>query len=418
MNLGRTVGVETASPVRPAWQSVAVARARISDDERRVRLARRHAISAPYRVTDPVAAARAVVALHATEAASVHLAVAARTEGVTVTDIDAALYVGRSLVKQLAMRRTLFAFPRDLLPSALSSASERVASALRTRITKAVVENGLTVDGDAWLAEACRAVEAVVREAGALSNAEIRGAVEMVRGQVQVGTGKWGQAVQISPWVCSMLTLRGRLTRGEPVGAWTNPRPRWCLMEDWLGGPPEAVDAGEAYAELVRRWLERFGPGTLDDVVWWLGATKGIVRAALTDVDAVEVDLDDGQVGWVLPGDEGNDPEVAPWAALLPVLDPTTMGWKGRAFYLDPADRPYLFDSNGNAGTTAWWNGRIVGCWVQDAKGTVRVVARHDLGRDADRALATEADRLTTWLGGTVVTSLYASAQQRGLRLP
>ncbi|MGV8848720.1 MAG: winged helix DNA-binding domain-containing protein [Propionibacteriaceae bacterium] len=395
-----------------------MARVTISDEQRRVRLARRHAISASSRVCDPVAAARSVVALHATEAASVHLAVAARTDGVTVADIERALYEERSLVKQLAMRRTLFAFPRDLLPSALASSSERVAAALSTRIAKTIVENGLAVDGDAWLAEACRAVEAAVRDAGALSNAEIRGAVEMVRGQVQAGAGKWGQAVQVSPWVCSMLTLRGRLTRGEPVGAWPNPRPRWCLMEGWLGGPVVPVDSAEAYAQLVGRWLERFGPGTLDDVVWWLGATKGIVRAALADVDAVEVELDGGQVGCVLPGDEGDEPALEPWAALLPVLDPTTMGWKGRDFYLDPSDRPYLFDSNGNAGTTAWWNGRIVGCWVQDSHGTVRVVARHHLGTEADQALAAEAERLTTWLEGTVVTSIYASAQQRGLRLP
>ncbi len=394
-----------------------VATVTISDGQRRVRLARRHALAAPYRVGDQVAAARSVVALHATEAASVHLAVAARTEGVAVADIDRTLYEERSLVKQLAMRRTLFAFPRDLLPSALASASERVATALSARIIKAVVENGVAADGQAWLDEACRAVERAVRDASALSNAEIRGAVEMVRGQVQVGSGKWGQAVPVSPWVCSMLTLRGRLTRGAPVGAWTNPRPRWCLMEDWLSGPVEPVDTAEAYTELVRRWLERFGPGTVDDIVWWLGATKGIVRAALTQVHAVEVGLEDGQVGWVLPGDETDEPEVEPWAALLPVLDPTTMGWKGRGIYLDPDDRPYLFDSNGNAGTTAWWNGRIVGCWVQDATGTVRVVARHELGAAADSALAAEAERLTTWLGGTVVTNLYASAQQRGLRL-
>jgi hypothetical protein len=187
-------------------------------------------------------------------------------------------------------------------------------------------------------------------------------------------------------------------------------------MEDWMGGPVTPVDSAEAYAQLVRRWLERFGPGTVDDVVWWLGATKGIVRGALADVGAVEVELDGEKVGWVLPGDEGDEPELEPWAALLPVLDPTTMGWKGRDFYLDPSDRPYLFDGNGNAGTTAWWNGRIVGCWVQEPSGTVRVVARHHLGPDADRALAAEAGRLTAWLGGTVVSSIYASALQRGLR--
>ena len=395
-----------------------MARPRITDEQRRTRLARRHAVAPAHRVSDPVAAARAVVALHSTEAASVHLAVAARVDGVTVSDIDRALYEERLLVKQLAMRRTLFAFPRDLIPAALGSASDRVATALSSRVSRTIAENGLADDGVAWLDEACRAVEEVVSEAGALSNAEIRERVPMVRGQVKVGTGKWGQAVQISPWVCSLLGLRGRLTRGAAVGEWPNPRARWQPMDDWLGGPVEPLDTRQGYAELVRRWLERFGPGTLDDVVWWLGATKGIVRAALADVEAVDVDLEDGQVGWVLPGDEVDDAEVDPWPALLPVLDPTVMGWKGRDFYLEGGDRPYLFDRNGNAGTTAWWNGRVVGCWVQEPDATVRVVARRALGTDAERALAAEAERLTAWLGGTLVTSVYASVQQRGLRLP
>lgn len=391
-----------------------MARHRISDQQRRTRLARRHAVAPHHRVTDPVAAARAVVALHSTEAASVHLEVAARVDSAAVSDVDRALYEERSLVKQLAMRRTLFAFPRDLIPAVLGSASDRVAAALSSRISRTIAENGFATDGDAWLDEACRAVEEVVSEAGALSNAEIRQKVAMVRGQVKVGTGTWGQAVQVSPWVCGLLGLRGRLTRGVPVGDWTNPRPRWHPMDDWLGAPAEPLKARQGYAQLVERWLDRFGPGTVDDIVWWLGATKGIVRTALADVAAVEVDLDDGQVGYVLPDDLGDEPAVGPWAALLPVLDATTMGWKSRGFYLDPDDVAYLFDTNGNAGTTAWWNGRIVGCWVQASDGEVRVAARRTLAKDAARALDVEAVRLTDWLGGVRINSVYTSRQMKG----
>ncbi len=392
-----------------------MARPRITDAQRRSRLARRHAVAPAHRVGDPVAAARAVVALHSTEAGSVHLAVAARVDGVSVADVDRALYEERSLVKQLAMRRTLFAFPRDLIPAALGSASARVATAFSSRISRTIVANGLATDGDGWLEEACSAVEEAIARGGSLSNAEIRDKVEMVCGQVYVGTGKWGQSVQVSPWICTLLGLRGRLTRGAAVGSWSNPRPRWQLMEDWLGEPVAPLEERAGYALLVERWLDRFGPGTVDDIVWWLGATKSIVRAALADVAAVEVDLDDDQVGYVLPGDEADEAEAEPWAALLPVLDATTMGWKSRGFYLDAHDVAYLFDTNGNAGTTAWWNGRIVGCWVQDSDGTVRVVTRRDCGEGADRALAAEAERLTSWLDGTVVTSIYASAHQRGL---
>ncbi len=95
------------------------------------------------------------------------------------------------------------------------------------------------------------------------------------------------------------------------------------------------------------------------------------------------------------------------------------MGWKDRGFYLDPADVRHLFDSNGNGGTTAWWNGRIVGCWVQDPDGAVRVVLRSDPGERRPRAaLDAEARRLTTWLDGVVISSVYKSLQMKGALLP
>ena len=120
--------------------------------------------------------------------------------------------------------------------------------------------------------------------------------------------------------------------------------------------------------------------------------------------------------GWVLPDDLEDVPEPEPWAALLPVLDPTTMGWKQREFHLDPDDVPYLFDSNGNGGTTAWWDGRVVGCWVQDDDGVVEVALRHDVGSDAVAALAVEAERLTAWLDGQRVSTVYASPQMKAAR--
>ena len=108
----------------------------VTDVERRHRLARRHALAPGHRAADPVAATRAMTVLHATEAPSVYLSLWARVDGLTVADVDRALYDDRSLVKQLAMRRTLFVFPRDLLPAAWGSASARVAAAHRGRLAK------------------------------------------------------------------------------------------------------------------------------------------------------------------------------------------------------------------------------------------------------------------------------------------
>ena len=57
--------------------------------------------------------------------------------------------------------------------------------------------------------------------------------------------------------------------------------------------------------------------------------------------------------------------------AVLPGLDPTTMGWKQRAWYL-PAAAADSFDTAGNGGPTIWVDGRIVGAWAQTRAGEIQ----------------------------------------------
>jgi hypothetical protein len=169
------------------------------------------------------------------------------------------------------------------------------------------------------------------------------------------------------------LAASGAIVRGENDGGWKISRPRWTTAAAWLGDAPDALPEPEGYAALVTAWLRSFGPGTEADLVWWLGSTKAAVRRALADVGGVSVSLDGGDTGWVLPDDLDPVADPGPWAALLPSLDPSTMGWKGRAFHLgDHVDK--VFDRNGNGGPTAWWRGRIVGVWCQQPDGRVEVV--------------------------------------------
>jgi len=345
--------------------------------------------------------------LHSTEPATVHLSLWARVEGLTVAEVEEALYDERSLVKQLAMRRTLFVFPRDLLPAAWGSASARVARTEWARVTKDVVAAGLAVDGDAWLRTATDAVLGALAD-GPLGTAELRERLPELAGTVEISPGTtWGGVVQIAPRVMTQLGAQGRIVRGDNAGHWRISRPAWTLMESWLGESPVALDERLGYAELVRRWLWTFGPGTSTDLQWWLGSTKAAVTRALADCEAVAVGLD-GDQGWLLPDDLDEVASVAPWAALLPVLDPTVMGWKQRDFFLGP-HAGALFDRNGNAGTTAWWDGRVVGCWVQDDAGAVHLRLLEDVPAAGRRALQSEADRLGDWLGGVRVGTVYGS---------
>lgn len=393
----------------------------VEDRERRARLALRQAIHPGHRVDGPTAAARAVTCLHATEAATVHLAVHARTEGVAPFAVDEALYEDRSLVKQLAMRRTLFAFPRDLLPAALGVSVARIAPEQRRLVSRDAQKHEVADDGPAWLDAAGEAVVERLSGAEPRSAKQLREELPELAGAITINEGKrYGGTFNLAPRVLGWLGAEGRITRGTNAGHWRLSRPTWTVMDEWLGEEVVPLPADEAYAELVRRWLSRFGPGTLEDVQWWLGATKGATRGALAAVDAVEVTLEHGRTGWLLPDDLEPAPDVEPWAALLPTLDPTTMGWKERDHYLDPAHRQLLFDTNGNGGTTAWWDGRIVGAWVQDPDGVVSVVEcpGTDLGSEGRSALGLEAERLTAWLDGVRITNVYGSRLMKGEPLP
>ena len=141
------------------------------------------------------------------------------------------------------------------------------------------------------------------------------------------------------------------------------------------------------------------------------GRDADAVRKALATIEAVEVDLD-GHTGYVLLDDLEPVPPIEPWGALLPMLDPTAMGWFERDWYLGP-HKTLLFDTAGNAGPTAWWDGHIVGGWHQDANAEVVLDLLEDIGSEGRSVLEAEAVRLTQWLdriadpGALSVAALY-----------
>jgi hypothetical protein len=306
------------------------------------------------------------------------------------------------------MRRTLFVFPRETLAVAQAGASARVAEAERRRLVREVERAGLHRDGERWLADAAQQVAAALAGGREATSSELRAELPVLEGAIVYGEGRsWGGPLPIAPRVLATLSAAGRIVRASNDGAWTTSRPCWTSMSSWLGEELSPLPHAEGVAGLVERWLRAFGPGTAADVRWWLGATVTAVRKALADLDAVEVDLD-GEVGYVLPDDREPVAAVEPWAALLPPLDPTTMGWSERGWYLGPY-REQLFDGNGNAGPTAWWDGRIVGGWRQGDGGEVVVQLLEDAGAEGRAALDAEAERLTEWLEGARVLPRFPS---------
>jgi hypothetical protein len=231
---------------------------------------------------------------------------------------------------------------------------------------------------------------------------------------VRVNVGKpYEGDIGMSSRVLLVLALEGKIVRGRPRGTWISSQHRWAPMTEWLGAPLPELPSADAQAEVVLRWLARFGPGTEGDLRWWTGWTARAIRAALATVDAVEVDLD-GQAGFVLPGDLEPTPAPEPWVALLPSLDPTTMGWQARDWYLG-GHKAALFDTSGNAGPTIWADGRIVGGWAIRPDGEVVTKLLEDVGREASQAVDAEAGRLTSWLQEARVVPRFPTPLYREL---
>jgi hypothetical protein len=68
-----------------------------------------------------------------------------------------------------------------------------------------------------------------------------------------------------------------------------------------------------------------------------------------------------------------------------------------------------VFDWPGNVGTTAWWDGKIVGAYVQDDAGQIELIVPRVPGPAGRAALQAEAERLGDWLDGEKVSALYKS---------
>ena len=381
--------------------------------ERRARLAVRHHLSAGARTDDVIAIADGVVALHATDPATVFLSAAARMRTPSVEPMERALYDDRLLVRTLCMRRTMFVLPVPMVPVVQAACTDALVPGERRRTLKMLQENGVP-DPEEHLRALEEQTMAAIEQRGEVTGAELSKIVPGLRQQVLVGQGtKWEGTIGLTTRVLFLLSTEQKIVRGRPKGRWTSSQYRWSPMTSWLPGAVTPPDADEARVELSRRWLRAFGPATVADLKWWSGLTLGQVKKAVAALDVEEVDLD-GVPGIVLADDVESTPAPEPWIALLPSLDSTTMGWQQRGWYLGHHG-PSLFDTNGNAGPTVWCDGRVVGGWAQRKSGEVVFALLDDLGREAADAVAAEAARLTEWLGDLRVTPRFPTPLQRRL---
>jgi len=303
------------------------------------------------RAADAVAVAQRLLAVQAQDLRSARLAVRARTEDVSLADIDRALSGDRSLVVSWLNRGTLQLVRSEdywwlhglTTPPLFTGNARRLA---QTGVSPAQADRGVAL------------VERALAEDGPLTRDELRGRLDVA------GIETAGQALV---HLLMLACLRGIALRGPFVGG----RHAYVLARDWLPRPP-AFDRERALGELARRYLAGHAPADDRDLAKWAGLPLRDARCGLAGV-----------------GSPPAPPAAAPRPCLLDQWDPVLVGWRSRAPLLgayaernDPAAhyRPF-----------AYVDGRAVATWrlrrgiVEIAEPFARIsgAARQALVREA-----------------------------------
>jgi len=209
--------------------------------ERRARLGTAHRLTPASAAADPVAVTESMLALHATDPATVYLSAAARMTQPDHAALERAQYETGELVRILAMRRTMFVVTAATAPVVQAAVSDTIAAGLLRRYGQMLEQAGVAKDGAAWLSRAGDAAIATLRNRGDLTGAELGRETPLLQTRVSLFQGKaYASNSNVTGWVTTWLAAEGRILRGRPLGSWTSNQYRWRVAD-----PPPEVPGDE-----------------------------------------------------------------------------------------------------------------------------------------------------------------------------
>jgi Winged helix DNA-binding domain len=325
---------------------------------------------------DPEAVVKRLLAVQGQDPRGARLAIRARSQGLTASDVDRALNDRRLLITWLN-RGTLHLVRSEDYPwlQALT------ASRLVTSSARRLAQEGIVPDA---AERGVQTIERALADEGPLTSIQLRERV------AAAGVRTEGQALLHLLFAAS---LRGIVVRGPMVGA----RHAYVLVRDWLG-VQGSIDRDRALAELARRYLAGHGPAGDRDLAKWAGLPLRDARVGLGAIASELIERDDGLIALA----RGSAAAELPPPRLLGSFDPVLHGWVSRAPML--ADKEPIITLNGVFRPFALVRGRAVAVWSMRA-GKVELKPFGRLTRADAVALRADALAVTDYLGGEPVSA-------------
>ena len=286
---------------------------------RRLRL-RNMLLGEGARASSAVAVVRKLGALQAQEWFSAQLAIAARTRGITQSDVKLAREIERSFILTWSLRGTLHLVAAEDVAAQLAFSGPRAIRGTKRRFQQL----GLSEDArERSLLE----IADILGGGSALTRAEL--AEELAARDITVA----GQAIH---HLVRHAALRGLICLGpERDGALT-----FVLLGEWLPDFELIKESEDGLPALARRYLAAYGPARLGDFCRWTGASNRAAQRAFDAIatETVEVELPDGEALMMKEQLDALDQDDALGGVrFLPRYDNALLAYESRDFLVRPA---------------------------------------------------------------------------------
>ncbi|MBY8985258.1 MAG: AlkZ family DNA glycosylase [Candidatus Lokiarchaeota archaeon] len=289
-----------------------------------------------------------ICGLHATGTLEPYLTLFARMNDFKKGDLDIELYKKMSLGRIRGMRKTLFILTKEMIPIVHTMIKYQTVK----RDNKYLEFRDISKEQYRGLANDI--VNLLTKKE--LSTSEIK---RLINSEKDLNA------------VISVMCDEMLIIRGKPISSWKDRRLFYAPFSQYFPDIKlDEYDESQATKNLIKKYVRNYGPVTETDIVWWLGITKGKVRASLKQLDDTleTIQIGDLEYEYLLPKSERKSIEDIEFNSqftvnILPGLDPFIMGYKNRERYVNYANYEYIFDRSGNATTTILLDGYVIGVW-------------------------------------------------------
>jgi hypothetical protein len=324
---------------------------------------------------DAAAAVHRVVALQAQEPASPYIALWNRVAGFDPVDLDQA-FADHAVVKASLLRITLHAVEAGDYP-AFHEAMQRTLRAARLN-DRRFTSTGLTSDD----------ADTLIPELVAFAD----------EGRTNAAAEAWLEQRfgAPNPRVWWAMRHYGPFVHAPAGGPWSfGARPSYMAAREQR----RSGDRAKSMQWLVRRYLEGFGPASVQDIRGFAMVYGPDVRDALEALGDSVVRLagPTGREIYDVPEGLIPDEDVPAPPRLLPMWDSILLAYADRSRVIPAEYRKLVIRSNGDVLPTILIDGAVAGVWRAVAGG-IEVTAFHRLSDEAWHGLEAEARALIAFL--------------------